>query len=181
MADEIVLRDVCEALWKSCLPDIQSTREYSWFGRSKDQMYEWIKRAAVVRQHEALRAIIDMEERGLAHFSVTLLRPAYEELLWIEYLEQNPKHALELVTYMARQEIRDSLVAQDEQLGEKGMRSIGFSRAKVRELSRAFDDCDLKLKSIGQLLQWGGQNPPPRARNCCGTGMNGPRRGRRSG
>lgn len=161
MSDEIVLKDVCEALWKSCLPDIESAREYSWFGKSSDQMYEWIKRAVVVRQHEALRAIIDMEALGLAHFSVTLLRPAYEELLWIEYLEQNPKYALELVTCLARLEIRDSLLAQDEQLGEKGMMSIGFSRAKVRKLSRAFDDCDLKLKSIGQILQWrSGQTKP---------------------
>jgi hypothetical protein len=161
MTDEIVLRDVCEALWKSCIPDVQSACEYSWFGKSSDQMYEVIKRAAVVRQHEALRSIIDLEERGLAHFSVTLLRPAYEELLWIEYLEQNKKYALDLVTLLARIEIRDSLLAQDDQLGEKDMRSIGFSRAKLRKLTKSLEDCDLKLKLIGQQLQWrSGQTRP---------------------
>ena len=52
----------------------------------KAKYYEIVQRAALVRQREALDAVVTLCETGHSAFAVCLLRPAYEELLWLEFL-----------------------------------------------------------------------------------------------
>jgi hypothetical protein len=50
---------------------------------SKQKFLEIAKRAALVRQREAIDAIISLCRSGHSLFAVCMLRPPYEEMLWM--------------------------------------------------------------------------------------------------
>jgi len=88
------------------------------------------------------------------HFGVTFLRPAYEELVWIEYLQKNSTHANELLVLIAKHDIIDSLSAQNNYARPEGMKIIGFTESFVAETIASDEKIRRRIKEIGKTLQW---------------------------
>ena len=81
-------------------PTLAPIEKYERTGQDIDQYWDFLKRGVIKRWHEALDAICNMAEIGVGHFGVTLVRPAFEELVWIEYLDKNKSKANELVVLL---------------------------------------------------------------------------------
>ena len=135
-------------------PLVEVAESYSWSGDDKLQYFNFLKRAAVVRQTEALKAMLAMVEHGHGHFGVTFLRPAYEELIWIEYLIKNEGVANDIVILLAPLETADNLNAQDEFAGPEGMKTIGFAPLFVKVFTAQAKRSAQQLKVIGKALGW---------------------------
>ena len=88
-SNERRIEEVCDAVRDLVAPQVALLKDYSWVGSANKQTFEFVKRAAVIRQFEAANAILALVKAGHGSFGVTLLRPAYEELVWIEYLKKN--------------------------------------------------------------------------------------------
>lgn len=148
------LQDVCSHLIEILKLPARQVQEYSWVGPTKLEYLEFTRRAAIVRQFEACEAIIKLIDAGSGSMGVTLLRPAYEELIWLDYLSKNESVALDLVTYIAQKELSDSYNAQKDFLGQKGIRNIGFTKRLSLRIGRNESIFNEKLKEIGKDLGW---------------------------
>jgi len=95
-----------------------------------------------------------MVEQGHGHFAVVLLRPAYEELVWVEYLDKIPNEARELVPLLGLHEMTTNLNAQNEFAGLDGMNTIGFTQRYVK-VSLARDRiAQRQIRELGACLGW---------------------------
>jgi len=141
---------------------IAAARQYEWSGADQDQFWEFIRRAAIVRQYEALQSLLKMADDGYAHFGVTLLRPAYEEFIWIKYLNRWPTEAKALMMLLAMRGVDESMQAQSDYAGAKGMESIGFSQRLAKIHGARGRALDAKIRLIGRQLKWpANANPLP--------------------
>ena len=148
------LRPACEQVFNFLTPFISRLEEYRWDGLDEDQYAEFLKRAVLIRQYEALDTILKMAAADIGHFGVTLLRPAYEELLWIEYMNQNEKIEPKLVFLLAIREIIEGIKAQEKFLGAEEMSRLGFPREFVKRFASAKHPLLTRLKEIGRRLGW---------------------------
>ena len=121
---------------------------------SKEEFYNITRRAALVRQREAIDAIISLCETGHSAFAVCLLRPAFEEQLWLEYLAKYPAEAPNLVLALGQKIIADSMRAQSEYLGKDGMHAAGFSMKLVKRFLAHATQSVTTLKTLGAKLGW---------------------------
>jgi len=127
---------------------------YHWIGDLNDHLLEIVRRGVARRQFEAIQAIQSMCEKGHGHFGVTMLRPAYEELIWMEYLARHPARANELVGLIARDEISNNLAAQNDYIGAAGMLAHGFSQRFVKVTLAKLKPFEARLRQIGKELGW---------------------------
>lgn len=116
--------------------------------------YEIVQRAAITRQREALDALVNLCETGHSAFAVCLLRPAYEELVWLEYLNKHSDIANDLLVKTVRHGIAESLKAQDEYLGRKEMRRLGFSMRFLKFHLANEQTLKMALRHLGSRLGW---------------------------
>jgi Family of unknown function (DUF5677) len=130
-------------------------------GNIEQESFGLLKRAAVVRQAEALQAMLKMVDSGHGHFAVTLLRPAYEELIWIEYLNKHVEEAKELVPLLEFYETCESVKAQNDFAGPKGMKVIGFSQQFVKQNEEAHRRTRARIRAVGKKLAWDKRNLLP--------------------
>src|ERR1700687_440593 len=135
-------------------PLIEKIVSYTWAGPDSEQFFEFLQRAAVVRQKEAIEAALKMDEAGHAHFAVTFLRPAYEELIWIEYLNQHSDVASELVSLMGFSETTKSLDAQNQYLGARVMNDLGFTQRFIKIQDAECKKREARIREIGRALGW---------------------------
>lgn len=155
------LGDLCRKVRDRLRPDVRQLKDYTWFGSLEPRFYDVIKRSIVVRQWEACEAIQSLIENGHGAMGCTLLRPSYEELLWILYFEKNKEVAPRLALCLARKEVSDSHKAQKSYLGENGIKSIGFRQKKIRSLDSMRKPTYRELQEIGAKLGWkDGQTTP---------------------
>lgn len=148
------LRKICEDVCFQIEPQVLSLKQYNWIGATRGQMLEWVKRAAVIRQFESAIAILSLVDSGHGATGVTMLRPAYEELLWIEYFNLCGDEALELVQLITTKEVRESYDAQKEFLGQRGIQQIGFSSRLSKKIEHGMNDYSKKLVALGKTLGW---------------------------
>ncbi|QRE76995.1 DUF5677 domain-containing protein [Methylobacterium aquaticum] len=121
---------------------------------SDEELYQIVRRAAVVRQREGLNAILTLCETGHGAFGVCLLRPAYEEMLWLEYLAKHPDVAAKLIVNMARENAREAMQVQLDYIGRDGMKAVGFTMKFVKHFLAASSEASATLKSLGNKLGW---------------------------
>lgn len=140
--------------FKCLQPDINALSLYSWNGRSKDQFVEFVKRSALVRQFECILAVRKAFDAGTSHLLGALLRPAYEELLWMEYLQKIPDVQLKLLTLLAQDEIYSGIQAQSGYFERHELREIGFTSSVLDNASSASRSTSEQLKAIGKKLGW---------------------------
>jgi hypothetical protein len=116
--------------------------------------YEIVRRAALVRQRESLEALISLCETGHSAFAVCLLRPAYEELLWVEYLAQHPELANDILIRLVQTGITDSVEAQSNYLGSDKLKQTGFTMKFVKMRLAKGKDVQAALREMGRKLGW---------------------------
>lgn len=141
-------------------PEVESVGNYTWTGNDDDQYWEFFKRSIIKRQFEALNAIIHLAESKQGHFGVTLLRPAYEELLWGTYLEKHKDLAPKIALLLSRKEVGDTIEAQNQFLGAKAMQAHGFTQKRIKQMKASFRPSTAELRAIGKRLGWRNDEPP---------------------
>lgn len=135
---------------------------YEWEGDDDEQFYEFLIRSVIRRQYEAVVATVKMTEGGFGFFAVTLLRPAYEEMVWLAYLKQHPALAKELVVLLMRKELCDNIEAQNDYLKTNEMAAVGFTQKYVKHVLAQNKPHLARLREIGRSLKWreGAMLPP---------------------
>lgn len=99
-------------------PMLGSVEEFTYKGGSeRKQICGIIKRGVVARQYEALSAISQMADAGHGFLGVTFLRPAYEELIWLQFIDSHIADANEFAMLMCQHEIANKLTAQNNYAG----------------------------------------------------------------
>jgi|SRR5580704_8198044 hypothetical protein len=151
--DRVLLEGFSEWL-KFLSPIFEGTKEYSWAGPVQEQLWPFFRRGVIQRQIEAMQAIMQMVDGGHGHFGVTFLRPAYEELVWLEYLGKRTNIANDLLLSLMQHELAQNIQAQREYAGMEVMKTLGFTPAAVRAFARADTNALKKLEAIGKKLGW---------------------------
>lgn len=152
--EDRVLREGFSEWLKFLNPIFDSAKEYTWDGSIQEQLWPFFRRGIIQRQMEAMRAILQMVDAGHGHFGVMFLRPAYEELVWLEYLDKRKDIANELVHALMQHELGQNVEAQHEYAGMEVMKTLGFSPEAVRAFARADASALKKLETIGKKLGW---------------------------
>jgi hypothetical protein len=96
MSEDSRVRIAIEKFLEYLAPSLAPVERHKWTGSDRDQFWDILRRGAIKRQQEALGAALNMVDAGVGHFAVTLVRQAYEELIWIEYLHKHPELSNEL-------------------------------------------------------------------------------------
>lgn len=141
-------------------PEARSVGTYTWTGNDNDQYWEFFKRAIITRQFEAIKTIIHLAETKQGHFGVTMLRPAYEEMLWGTYLENHKELAPKIALLLSRREVSDTIDAQNHFLGAKAMQAHGFTQKRVKKMQATLRPSLTELRAIGKSLGWRNDEPP---------------------
>jgi len=157
---EVPLRTSVSNCLKLLAPNITTIKEYSWTGSDQEQFWEFFKRSMLVRQFEAAQAIVDWAGTSHGHLGVTLLRPAYEELLWAIYLEKHPDKAPKIALFISSQETTETLEAQNQFLGAKAMQQHGFTQRYLKHRDALTRPQLKELRAIGRQLGWRNDEPP---------------------
>ena len=139
---------------------VEPASQHAWTRPTDEQYFAFLQRAIVVRQWEALHAIVALSDKQSTHFGVTFLRPAYEELIWLEYLLANPKEANQIVILWARKSVAESVTQQAQHLGATVARKIGWSKREVAAQKSALTAINSQLSTIGRRIGWTGGIPP---------------------
>ena len=143
------------AKWLAYLePMLANVGNYTWVGDDATQFWQFLRRGIVKRQQEALKTTLNMVDEGHGHFAVTFLRPAYEELIWIEYLGNNISIAPELSYLLGKYEPGVSLNAQNEYLDNADMAAVGFTQRYVKIFAAITRQTEKEIKEIGRNLGW---------------------------
>jgi hypothetical protein len=147
-------------------PVITAISVYKWEGDDKSQFWEFLRRAALQRQFEAMDAICAMSDAGHGHFGVTLLRPAFEELVWIEFLSKNVDIARILILPLSIREVATSIRAQMSYGGIQSLEVLGFENATSIRAQMSYGGIQ-SLEVLGfekkQLIGWLSSRPKTEA------------------
>ncbi len=135
-------------------PVITAVSVYKWEGDTEPQFWEFLRRAVLRRQLEAMDAICAMSDGGHGHFGVTLLRPAFEELVWIEFLSKNVEVARILVPELTRLEIAKSIRAQFSFGGFQSLNILGFEKKTLTACLRMQPIVEARIKGALLKLGW---------------------------
>lgn len=133
---------------------ILKLENYEWETNDAEQFYNFLIRSVIRRQYEAMTATVDMTRRGYGHFAVTLLRPAYEEMIWLEYLNKHPVLSKELVVLLMRKDLCENLEAQNEYLSSRHMATLGFTQRYIKQVLAHNRPHLTRLREIGRTLKW---------------------------
>ncbi|MDI9947014.1 DUF5677 domain-containing protein [Rhodococcus sp. IEGM 1302] len=119
-------------------------------------------RFALTRQFESLRAAVKLCDIDLGHLAVGFVRPACEELLWLQYLatlDESDAHDVYLA--LGNNDTMRSAQATQDFLGVEAMTEIGFPRGFSEFLAHAVPAQRKSLKAVGQSLGWPPRTPVP--------------------
>jgi hypothetical protein len=147
-----------------------ATRLVQHFGRifiSRHADIRWIdiledplllaEKACIVRQHEALRAALVLNENGIGHLAVGFVRPACEEYIWLGYLNSiDRKKAGRLLLALNLSESARSLEAQRKFMGADEMVAYGFPAAFLSEIESWPTRAKTMIKELARELDWPG-------------------------
>lgn len=115
------------------------------------------EKACIVRQHEALRAALALNESGVGHLAVGFVRPACEEYIWLGYLNSiDRKKAGRLLVALNLSEAARSLEAQRNFMGTDEMIAYGFPAAFLSEIKSWPTKARTMIKELATELGWPG-------------------------
>lgn len=135
-------------------PIIMAASVYKWEGDAEPQFWEFLRRAVLLRQLEAMDTICSMVDAGHGHFGVTLLRPAFEELVWIEFLSKNVEVARVLIPELSRLDAATAIRAQMKYAGGKSLQILGFDKRVVLRLLAVEPEVKERIKAAMLKLGW---------------------------
>ena len=108
----------------------------------------------LIRQYECLESIVHLVQNDRGYAGVSLLRPACEELIWAKYLTHlDDGDANDLLLYLVRKEMFDTLKAQDDHIGRTRTKELGLLH-QLDRATKAQPVTRSKLSSLGRKLGW---------------------------
>jgi hypothetical protein len=117
-------------------------------------------RFALTRQFEAIVAALQLTKVTLGHHSVSFLRPALEEYLWLKYLAQlDPGVASQLYMTLGVNDVLRSAEAVHGYVGEDGMANAGFPPAFQTYVVQQRAAITRKIREFNQQLGWPSRRP----------------------
>ncbi len=115
----------------------------------------------VRRQLEALEAAVVLAKSGFGHLAVGFVRPALDELLWIDWVKGLSKAAAhELLLDMGKYDAVRSLVAQRGFVGDEVMQQLWYPVAFLDTAANQESELKGELKKRGEALGWGKRVSP---------------------
>ena len=136
---------------------VEATSDLKW--SMKEGFLPVVRRAILVRQFDTLEVISSLVQKNKGYAAGPLLRPAYEELIWLKYLSKLPDtDAEELVILIADNEMIRSLHAQDKYGGREVSESLGLV-PYLEKAERREKVTKCKLQKLGKKLGWPGRYP----------------------
>jgi len=123
---------------------------------AEDRPFTLITAAIAERQISALRGATILARHGIGHLTLPLTRPACEERIWLDYLFSldPPRMRDAVVRVMVSLESSHLIGAQQQYMGGKQMRKLGFPKSFVNGQAAAGRSAKTILGVIGQQLAW---------------------------
>lgn len=112
-------------------------------------------RFVLERQTEAVRSAVVLAGDSLGHLALPFVRPACEERIWTAYLYSLEKEPRERVLrQMSMLESTKTVTAQQQFLGSKEMKRLGFPKTFVRAQGEVRKTAEAELVRLGESLGW---------------------------
>jgi len=126
-----------------------------------DDLSGLVARFVLGRQTEALRSAVVLARESLGHLALPFVRPACEERIWTAYLYSLQKDSRDQVLiHMAMLESTKTVSAQQQFLGLKEMKRLGFPKEFVNAQAKARKLAEAELARLGQRLGWPADRGP---------------------
>lgn len=141
-----------ENLLNAVSPAVQAISKYEW---TDQKFLPLINRAVVRRQFDSLSATIALTKSNHGFAAACLVRPAYEEYIWLNYLNtMEESQAERLLKLLGSHEVCDHVKAQENYAGASVMNDLGFTRAFVRARQAGHKTVKSELHQLGKELGW---------------------------
>ncbi|OEO32903.1 hypothetical protein VW23_008790 [Devosia insulae DS-56] len=151
--------DQLKRLVEALAVKLEPLKKHEWTGPTEDEFFGLIQRAAIVRQLEALQAQLALSAAGQGAFGVSLLRPSYEEMIWIEYLLTVKSDASRVLRLLAAGGAAKSVTAQADYLGPNTSLRIGWLPEQVAFHAANGEAVAKELMAFKTKLGWD-KSPP---------------------
>ena len=115
---------------------------------------------ALRRQLEGLDGALLLVKSTLGHLSVSFVRPALEEMIWLKYLSTlSGEKATKLLLVLGTYDALRSLLAQRDHIGDEGMRGLWYKTSFLDAANEKLDSVKLSLKDLAKEFGWSGMLP----------------------
>ena len=115
---------------------------------------------ALRRQLEGLDGALLLVKSTLGHLSVSFVRPALEEMIWLKYLSTlSAEKATKLLLVLGTYDALRSLLAQRDHIGDEGMRGLWYKTSFLDAANEKLDSVKLSLKDLAKEFGWSGMLP----------------------
>jgi hypothetical protein len=114
-----------------------------------------VARFILERQTGALRSAVILANESMGHFALPMVRPACEERIWAAYiytLEDALRNRLLLL--LVTLESSRAVTAQQQFLGSKVMKGLGFPKSFVNAQPAGRKQLEAELATVGRHLGW---------------------------
>ncbi|MCQ8875466.1 DUF5677 domain-containing protein [Mesorhizobium sp. LMG17149] len=146
--------DQLKRLTKALTPMLAPLKEHEWAGPTQDEFFGLIQRAVLVRQWEGLQAQLALSSAGHGAFGVSLLRPSYEEMIWIEYLLTVKADASRILRLLGAGGAAKSVTQQAAYLGRNVSLHLGWLPEHVAFHAANGEAVAKELKVLKGKLGW---------------------------
>ena len=146
--------DQLKRLISALAPELEPLKKHEWTGPTEPEFFGLIQRAALVRQWEALHAQVALSSSGHGAFGVSLLRPSYEEMIWIEYLFTVKGSASRILRLLGAGGAAKSVTQQATYLGPSVSLRIGWVPEEVAFHAANGEAVAKELKVYKTKLGW---------------------------
>jgi hypothetical protein len=110
-------------------------------------------RFALTRQFESVQAALELAKITLGHLSVSFIRPALEEYLWLKYLAGLDRSiASYFYLILGIRDVLRSVEATDEYIGDEGMAKVGFPPNFTASVGKWLAETKRRARTFNQQL-----------------------------
>jgi hypothetical protein len=136
--------------------DLLQIRELPWSKVEADSRL-LVVNTVIRRQIESLEASVKLAESNLGHLSVSFVRAAFDEMVWVAYLTQLDREVSQrLLLAMASYDGLRSLMSQREHIGDDAMTKLWYSKKFLDDAERQLTESKAALKELRSELRWPG-------------------------
>jgi hypothetical protein len=142
------------------LRDLFQVEDLRWADVEKDLRLLVINHV-IRRQLEALEASLNLASADLGHLSVSFIRPALEEMIWVKYLSSLPLATSQrLLLALANYDSLRSLNAQRAYVGDEAMHDLWYTPGFLKAVEKKLPTVEGELVRLRKELKWSGGRIP---------------------
>lgn len=124
-------------------------------GDLSNNVPEVVARFVLERQVAGVQAAVTLARASLGHLALPLVRPACDERIWWSYLlSLSDRKRHRLLAQMAMLESTRAVESQQQYLGKKVMKELGFSKSFVNSQAKTRTKLEQEISLLGHELDW---------------------------